>query len=354
MKLSDIVKPINVKNSNNEDYILLGLNCNKEFMPSIANTIGTDLSKYKIIKKGQFACSLMQVARDGLVPICRLADYEFAIMSSAYSIFEVFNENVNPDYLMCFFRTQRFDDNAMFFSAGGIRGALSWERFLDIDVPIPSLEEQNNFVNNYNSICNLIATKEAINNNLFDYGITLFNNYQQKINICDNIELRNLIKFIKGKNPEELFFENAKGRVRYLNLDAFSINSLTYVEEKNTTFLNKQDFLMVMDGSSSGKVIFGKEGVAASTLSYIKILSDELKYIILFKLKSIESLHKVSNTGSAIPHANKEMVFSQIIKIDDQSDLYNNIFKQIVDRIIMNYDEIDYLQNMKKTILSRF
>ena len=166
MHLSQIIRQVNEKNVFDENLPLLGLNCNKVFMPSIANTIGTDLSKYKIIKKGQFACSLMQVARDGLVPICKLDEFEKAIMSSAYFIFEVINKEVHPDYLMCFFRTKRFDDNAMFYSSGGIRGALSWERFLDIDVPIIPYQEQLKLVSQYKTINERITIKEAINNNL--------------------------------------------------------------------------------------------------------------------------------------------------------------------------------------------
>ena len=166
MHLSQIIKQINVKNVQDENLPLLGLNCNKAFMPSIANTIGTDLSKYKVIVKGQFACSLMQVARDVLVPICKFDEYDKAIMSSAYFIFEVVNKEVHPDYLMCFFRTKRFDDNAMFYSSGGIRGALSWERFLDIDVPVIPYDEQIKIVEEYKTISERISIKEAINNNL--------------------------------------------------------------------------------------------------------------------------------------------------------------------------------------------
>lgn len=72
--LGDYIREVDVRNRDLEVTKLVGLTIDKSFIPSVANVIGTDLSKYKIIRKEQFACSLMQVSRDGKVPIAMLEE----------------------------------------------------------------------------------------------------------------------------------------------------------------------------------------------------------------------------------------------------------------------------------------
>ena len=165
--LHQLIKEVSIKNRNNEDLPLLGVNKDKEFMPSVANTIGTDLSTYKVVKKGQFATNLMHVDRDELVPVSLLKSYDKALISPAYNVFEIIDEKIiNCDYLLICFKRKIFDKNAWFLSGSSIRGNLEWKKFLDIEIPLPSLDEQLRIVEEYNAISERIAIKEAINNNL--------------------------------------------------------------------------------------------------------------------------------------------------------------------------------------------
>ena len=68
---------------------VLGINIDKFFMPSVANVIGTDLSKYKLLKKGYFACNPMHVGRDERLPIALFNEDEPGIVSPAYFMFEL-------------------------------------------------------------------------------------------------------------------------------------------------------------------------------------------------------------------------------------------------------------------------
>ena len=54
-RLGDYIREVNVRNRELKVTNLLGVSISKEFMPSIANTIGTDMSTYKIVERGQFA-----------------------------------------------------------------------------------------------------------------------------------------------------------------------------------------------------------------------------------------------------------------------------------------------------------
>ena len=55
-KLGDFIQQVKKRNNDNSLTVdnLRGINISKEFMPSVANIIGSDMTNYKI-KKNQFA-----------------------------------------------------------------------------------------------------------------------------------------------------------------------------------------------------------------------------------------------------------------------------------------------------------
>lgn len=150
-----IRKYIHLTDNRNSDLSvtnLVGLTIEKRYIPSVANVIGTDLSKYKVIKQGQFACSLMQVSRDGKMPVA-MYNGEPSIMSPAYPIFEVNDENeLMPEYLHMYLSRPEFDREAVFRAVGGVRGSLDWEDFLDMKMPVPDIEEQRKIVAEYKAV----------------------------------------------------------------------------------------------------------------------------------------------------------------------------------------------------------
>ena len=152
-RLGDYIQMVDVKNRDNalvEDR-LLGININKQFMPSVANVSGTDLGKYKTIHKGQFAYSAMQVGRDECVRVALFTADMSAIISPAYLVFEVKNESeVFPEYLMMWFQRPESDRYGWFISDSSVRASLEWERFCDIEIPIPSIDRAE-------EICRVVA-----------------------------------------------------------------------------------------------------------------------------------------------------------------------------------------------------
>lgn len=120
------------------------------------------MSTYKIIRKGQFACSLMQVSRDGKIPVAMLTEKE-AIMSPAYPMFEVVDKTILlPEYLMMWFSRSEFDREASFYAVGGVRGSLTWEDFCDMTLPIPDIAEQQRIVAEYEALSRRIAINKQI------------------------------------------------------------------------------------------------------------------------------------------------------------------------------------------------
>lgn len=165
--IEELVTKVDERNSDGAVSELIGVSIDKCFIKSVANTNGTDLSKYKIIRKDDFAVSLMQVSRDGKIPVARLEEYEEAIMSPAYPIFRVKDRNIIlPEYLEMWFKRPEFDREAAFIAVGGVRGSMPWEEFIKMKLPVPSIEKQKSIVKAYKIVADRIALKQKINDNL--------------------------------------------------------------------------------------------------------------------------------------------------------------------------------------------
>ena len=165
--IEELVTRVDERNNDGIVSELIGVSIDKCFIESVANTNGTDLSKYKIIRRNDFAVSLMQVSRDGKIPVARLEEYEEAIMSPAYPIFRVKDKNIIlPEYLEMWFKRPEFDREAAFIAVGGVRGSMPWEEFEKMQLPVPPIEEQLEIVASYKAITDRIALKRRINDNL--------------------------------------------------------------------------------------------------------------------------------------------------------------------------------------------
>ena len=173
-RLGDYIREVDVRNRDLSVTTLVGLTINKAFIPSVANVIGTDLSNYKIIRKEQFACSLMQVSRDEKIPVAMFAEDE-AIMSPAYPMFEVIDHSILlPQYVMMWFSRKEFDREASFYAVGGVRGSLTWEDFCDMKLPIPSIKRQREIVEEYETLSKRIRLNEQMISSLEATAQTLY------------------------------------------------------------------------------------------------------------------------------------------------------------------------------------
>lgn len=161
------IRLVDYRNSEEVTSTVLGISIDKEFMPSVANVIGTDLSRYKLISKGLFACNPMHVGRDERLPIALYEKDSPAIVSPAYFMFEIIDRDVlNEEYLMMWFRRPEFDRECWFMTDGSVRGGISWDDLCRIKLPVPSYARQCEIVESYRAITDRIALKRAENDNL--------------------------------------------------------------------------------------------------------------------------------------------------------------------------------------------
>lgn len=185
-RIGDYIRLVDVRNKDLAVDTLLGLSISKEFIPSVANTVGTNMANYKIINKGQFACSLMQVRRDKKIPVALQTDFDTAIISQAYPVFEVIDsESLDPEYLMMWMSRAEFDRHACFLAVGGVRGSLEWDDFCDMELPVPSIEKQREIVREYNVVNDRIALNEQLTQKLEDTAQAIYKQWFVDFSIPD-------------------------------------------------------------------------------------------------------------------------------------------------------------------------
>lgn len=165
---------------------LLGVSIQKKFIPSIANTIGTDMSTYKIVKRNQFAYGPVTSRNGDQISIALMDGHDEAIVSQAYTSFEVKNINeLIPEYLMMWFRRPEFDRFARFKSHGSAREIFSWEDMCNTLLPVPSIQIQKDVVKEYNVLQDRIALHDKLVKSLEDFANTLYTQWFVEFNYPD-------------------------------------------------------------------------------------------------------------------------------------------------------------------------
>lgn len=377
-RLGDYIHEVDVRNRDLEVNELVGLTINKAFIPSVANTIGTDLSNYKVIRKDQFACSLMQVSRDGKMPVA-MFEGECAIMSPAYPMFEVVDKTVLlPQYLMMWFSRNEFDREASFYAVGGVRGSLTWQDFCDMTLPIPPIEQQRKIVAEYETLSKRIRLNEQMITRLEETAQTLYRKM-----FVDGIDKENL--------PEG-WRRGTLGEICEVNTDNISsknnIKLLSYLDSSSVTqnvFDRYQIFNYVKDEIPSrakrkvryndiiystvrpnlkhyGIIKDNVENVVVSTAfavirSCCDYISNELLYLILTENKNTELLQGIAEMSKATyPSITPEDIMNLKVLIPMKSMELNDIDKGVkhcFNSIYFKHQENNKLKDLQFLLLAK-
>lgn len=223
-RLGDYIQEIDVRNKDLSVTTLLGVSISKEFIPSIANTIGTDMTTYKIVRKGQFAYGPVTSRNGDKVSIALHTREDAAIISQAYIVFEIKDTNLLlPEYLMMWFRRPEFDRYARFHSHGSAREIFDWTELCDVSLPIPPIERQREIVAEYETLSKRISLNEQMISKLEQTAQTLYRKM-----FVDGIDKENLpegwrmgklteiANIIMGQSPEgETYNTDGNGMIFY-------------------------------------------------------------------------------------------------------------------------------------------
>lgn len=370
--IEELVTRVDERNNGGIVSELIGVSIDKCFIKSVANTNGTDLSKYKIIRKNDFAVSLMQVSRDGKIPVARLEEYEEAIMSPAYPIFRVKDKNVIlPEYLEMWFKRPEFDREAAFIAVGGVRGSMPWEEFAKMKLPVPPIEKQRKIVNAYKIVTDRIALKQKINDNLEATLTAIFKKMfieDNTISFC-NKKLYELTETIdnRGKTPPnnnietpypliEIASLRTDGRIAtYRNCSKF-VTEEVYNSWFRSGHPKQKDILMSTVGSLAElKLFWGDKGSIAQNIVAFRCYDNNLPmYLYQYLLRKQHELaaYEIGSVQASIK-------VSQVIEYDiaippkELLDSFDKISTQLTELIYQNEADIDVCHKLSDTLLQR-
>ena len=205
-QLGQFIRQVDVRNSEGKEENLLGVSVQKQFIQSIANTVGTDFTKYKVVKKGQFTYIPDTSRRGDKIAIALLEDYEEGLVSNVYTVFEIIDEKqLIPEYLMLWFSRPEFDRYARFKSHGSVREIFDWNELCMVELPVPIIEKQLEIVNSYKAITERIALKQKINDNLAATIQTIFLSCKQSDTFKTYLPLNELVKTVNFRNKDNVY-----------------------------------------------------------------------------------------------------------------------------------------------------
>lgn len=343
-RIGDYIRVVDERNTDLRVENLLGLSITKEFVPSVANTVGTDMSKYKIVKKNQFVCSTMQVRRDKKMPVALLQHVDEGIISPAYYVFEIIDEDVLlPEYLMMWFSREEFDREACFYAIGGVRGSLDWEDFCDMKLVIPSIEKQRKIVKEYNVILNRIKLNEKIIEELEKLAQSIYKKMFDNTNKeYDKIKFKEIAIPQKGKN-----ITREKAIDGPYPVVAGGILPSCYHNKYNT---NKPVVTISASGANAGYVNLYHTEVWSSDSSFIDNTISKYVYFCYVFLKINQEKITSMQEGTGQPHIYPEHLIELDIKKypEEMIEEFENVAAVIFNRISICLRENISLKNMSE------
>lgn len=253
-KLGQYIRTVDIRNTDLVSMNLLGVSVKKQFIPSIANTVGTDFKKYKVVKKGQFTYIPDTSRRGDKIGIALLENYEIGIVSNIYTVFEIIDTNqLMPEYLMLWFSRPEFDRYARFKSHGSVREIFDWDEMCNVELPVPNIEKQRKIVKAYQTITDRIALKQKINDNLIATGLAIFKEkFSSPNNGLDETQLYDLAQYINGTSfSEDEYSPNGLPIIKIAELkDGITSATQYFVGSKDPKYLiHDSDILFSWSGN---------------------------------------------------------------------------------------------------------
>lgn len=367
-KLGEIIELFDKRNKSLESTEVLGISIDKEFMPSVANTIGTDLSNYKLISKNIFVCNPMHVGRDERLPVSLYLQETPALVSPAYFMFKIKNENeVLPEFLMLLFKRKEFDRNCWFRTDGSVRGGISWEDFCDMKLPVPPLNEQQKIVDTYNAITNRIRIKQKINENLEKTAQCLF---EELTKDKENFETKTIEEIsdavICGKTPSTTESKYWGNEIPFITIPDMHGSNFIHTTERYLSIAGKQ---------SQEKQTLPKNSICVSCIATVGLVSltttesqtnqqinsiickegISFYYVFMLLKQMTDELKRLGAGGSTTLNISKSLFASIKLEIpsNEQMNIFDKKVSSLFSKILINEKEIVKLEALKMIVVSQ-
>jgi type I restriction enzyme, S subunit len=401
-KLGQFIQQVSIKNSDLRVDNLLGVSITKKFIKSIANTIGTDMTTYKIVKKNQFTYGSITSRNGDKISIALLEEDE-AIVSTSYTVFEIIETNeLLPEYLMMWFTRPEFDRYARYMSHGSTREAFGWDEMCAVELPVPTLEKQKEIIKEYHTIKDRIKLNEQLNQKLEDTAQSIYkewfvsfefpdeNGKPYKSNggemvYCDELEIeiprgwkicqiQDIAEVIKGKSYKSDELQSSKNALVTLKsfqrgggykLDGLKEYIGTYKENQ---VVSNGDLIIAYTDVTQEADVVGKPALVIDNGDYkqliisldvglVKAHDEDLKYFLygLASTKIFQEHTKSHATGTTVLHLGKDAVpeYKTFLPNEILLKKYISIIKPIYEGVQFKTIENTKLENLKEILLSK-
>lgn len=373
--LGDFIQPVDERNRDLRIDYLLGVSISKQFIPSIANIVGTDLSSYKIVRTGQFAYGPVTSRNGEKISIALLRDKD-CIISSSYTVFEVVNKNeLDPEYLMLWFSRPEFDRYARYMSHGSVREIFDWDELCKVELPVPSIDKQRSIVKAYQTITERIELKRRINDNLANTEQAILVEAIRKNQTAPAV-LGDLVDFIdgdRGKNYPTFEEFASTGYCLFLNASnvtstGFNFDTCMFVTEEKDKSMNKghlslYDIVLTSRGTLGNVALYDRhiryENMRINSgMLIIRPKTNQLSpYFIYALLKStyMKAAIERFRSGSAqpqLPIKDLQKISFEIPQSDAVLTDLDRQFLSIEESISINNKEIDNLKGLSAVLLA--
>ena len=392
-KLGDYIQQVNLKNTDGKLDTLVGVNLDKKFMPSVANTIGTDLTKYKVIKKGQFGCKFMSVGRDGKLPISLMQEYDAALISSAYYVFKVKDENeLLSEYLMMWLSRSENDRYLWFMSGADVRGSISWDDFCSIDINVPSIEKQREIVKEYKTITDRIKLNEQLNQKLEETAQAIYKEWFVDFEFPDEngkpykssdgemeyldelgmevpkgwrlVPYTTMIDLKGGGTPNTVIDKYWDGEIPFftpkdVSKSIYSINTEKNITQSglynSSTKIYPVNTVFITVRGTVGAVAMASKDMAMNQSCYAAIGKDINQYFVYqHTLRALDILKKHANGGVFGALVTRDFEQNMILSPDSQIIYkFGQISEKLFEHILIKQKENHKLYLLKNILLSK-
>lgn len=331
--LGKYIEQVDLRNRDLRELPLLGVSVEKKLIQSVANTNGTDMSSYKILKKSEFVYIADTSRRGDKIAFALNNTDNDVICSSAYTTFRIKDTTqLLPEYLMMWAKRPEFDRYARYMSHGSVRELFSWEEMCNVMLPVPPIEEQRRIVSEYQTVERRIANNEALIQKLEETAQAIYHH-----TFVEGIDEENLPEGWNVTDVEHFCIETKSGGTPSRTNDSywnkkdipwlksgevqncFVFDTEEYISKEgmecsSAKLIPKDSVVMAMYGATASQVCYLKNEMTTNQACCNMICDSKSKACFLyFHLKAIQSDIKKLANGGAQENLNKELVVSQRI-----------------------------------------
>ena len=375
-QLGQFIRQVDIRNAAGKEENLLGVSVQKTFIPSIANTVGTDFTKYKVVRRGQFTYIPDTSRRGDKIGIALLSDCDEGLVSNVYTTFEVIDKNeLLPEYLMLWFSRPEFDRYARFKSHGSVREVMDWDEMCKVQLPVPPISVQRDIVKAYQTITNRIALKQQVNDNLEAAALSIYKCFFVDYIPFDGSQPSSWKEVtvddiasdvICGKTPPTADPQNYGGTIPFITIpdmhgSVYTTSTARFLSEKGASTqpgkMLPANSVCVSCIASVGLVCLTAEPSQTNQQINSIICKDQISpFYVYTKMTTLNKyLKQLGAGGSTTLNINKTL-FGQIpILLPDEASMkeYHNKVEPLFSSIRENQYEIQHLESLKRLLLSQ-